>query len=468
MVEHNEAHVTGKLVAPDVAALLNSASAKEAHEALLYLLDAEVAEVLEELEPRLRVIAFRLLPRDRAAEVFTHLPPEHQEELLRSMSSQQLAQVFNEMNPDDRVELFEEMPGQLVNQLFSLLDPEERRQTQMLLGYPPQSIGRIMTPSYVRVRPEWTVAQVLDDIRARGREAETLDTLYVVDRDGKLVAEARLRDLLLAPADATVTSLMNTNVPLLRARDDQEVAVKEFERFDRPVLPVVDSQGVLVGVVTFDDVADVAEEEVTEDIQKMAAVQALDDPYLSVTLPTLVRKRFVWLAVIFLGQTFTATAMQYFEHELEKAILLAMFIPLIISSGGNSGSQGTSLVIRAMAVGEVGLRDWFRVLRREIACGLLLGLLLGLIGLGRVMAWHEFGWGHYTQHYFLVGLTVAAALVGVVTWGNLIGSMLPFILRRLGLDPATASAPFVATLVDVTGIVIYFTTAGAILRGTLL
>jgi magnesium transporter len=463
-----DSHTTGSLLAPDIDELLTEGHPQAAREALLYLLDAEIAEVLEELDPRHRGIALRLLPRDRAADVFPLLPPDHQEELLKSLSSQQLAQIFNEMTPDDRAELFDELPGQLVNKLFALLDPEERRQTQMILGYPPESIGRIMTPNYVRVRPEWTVSQVLEHIRERGKDAETLDTLYVVDHNNRLVAEVRLHDVLLASPEATVESLMNTNVPLLHARDDQEVAVGEFERFDRPVLPVVDSQGELVGLVTFDDVADVAQEEVTEDIQKMAAVQALDDPYLAVPISTLVRKRAVWLAVIFVSETFSATALQFFEHELERAILLALFIPLILSTGGNSGSQGTSLIIRAMAVNEIGLRDWFRVMRREIVCGLLLGLLLGAIGLGRVILWQEVGWANYSQHFMLVALAVAISLVGVVLWGNLIGSMLPFLLRRVGLDPATASAPFVATLVDVTGIVIYFTTAMVILRGTLL
>jgi len=468
MTAVDEVHVTGKLVAPDIAEMLDGARAHEAREALIYLLDAEVAEVLTELEPRHRGLAFRLLPRDRAAEVFTHLPAEQQEELLKSLTSEQLARLFNEMSPDDRVELFDEMPGQLVSRWLSLIGPEERRETQLILGYPPESIGRIMTPNYVRVRPDWTVTLALQNIRESGREAETLDTLYAIDHDGRLVAEVRLHDLLLAPPDATIESLMNTNVPLLHARDDQEVAVGEFERFDRPVLPVIDSQGVLVGVVTFDDVADVAEQEVTEDIHKMAAVQALDDPYLSVSLRTLVRKRSVWLAVIFLGETFTVGAMRFFEHELSRVLMLALFVPLIISSGGNSGSQGTSLIIRAMAVGEVRLRDWWRVMKRELLCGLSLGVLLGGLGLLLALAWRQIGWIEEAQHFVRVAITVAVALVGVVTWGNLVGSMLPFVLRRLGLDPATASAPFVATLVDVTGIVIYFTTAALILRGTLL
>ena len=464
----SDTHVTGKLVAPDIAELLDHARAKEARDALVYLLDAEIVDVLEALEPRYRGIAFRLLPHDRAAEVFPSLPPEYQEELLQDLSSQRLAQLFNEMDPDDRVELLDEMPGELVNRVLPLMGAEERRETQTILGYPPESIGRFMTPNYVRVRPEWTVQQVLEHIRRRGGDAETLDTLYVIEPNGRLMAEVRLHDLLLAPADAQVGTLMSTNVPSLRARDDQEVAVSEFDRHDRPVLPVVDSRGVLVGVVTFDDVADVAEEEVTEDIHKMAAVEALEEPYLSASIPTLLRKRGIWLGVLFLGQMLTISAMESFESELGKAAVLMLFVPLLISSGGNTGSQAASLVIRGMAIGEIGVSDWWRILLREFACGCCLGLFLGLMGALRVVMWQQVGWAEYGVHWMLLSVAVGTALVGIVVWGTFVGGMLPLLFKRLGVDPATSSAPFVTTIVDVSGIVIYFLTATAILRGTLL
>ncbi|MGD8453717.1 MAG: magnesium transporter [Phycisphaerae bacterium] len=468
MSSTTDTHVTGRLVAPEIADLLDGGAIKQAREALLSLLEPEIADVLEELEPRLRGVAFRLLPQALAAEVFAYLPLEPQEELLHSLSSQQLSQLFQDMDPDDRAELFDEMPGDLVNRLFALLGPEERRETQLILGYPAESIGRIMTPNYVRVRPEWTVARALEHIRQRGAHAETLDTLYVIDHTSRLVAEVRLHDLLLAAPEATIESLMNTNVPSLPAREDQELAVSEFERYDRPVLPVVDSQGVLVGVVTFDDVADVAEEEVTEDIHKMAAVEALAEPYLNVSVPTLVRKRAVWLGVLFLGQMLTISAMESFEDELGRAAVLMLFIPLLISSGGNTGSQAASLIIRAMAIGEITLRDWWRILVREFACGCMLGLLLGLIGTARVLVWQQLGWANYTEYWLLLSLTIGGALVGIVLWGTLIGSMLPLLFRRLGVDPATSSAPFVTTIVDISGIIIYFYTALTILRGTLL
>lgn len=458
----------GRVLAPEIGDMLTRGELRDARAALEGLFDPEIADVLMELDPRHLALAYRLLPRDRSAEIFALLPLEKQEELLSSLTSQQMAQLFNSMTPDDVAELFDELPGRLAAELLNLLGPEERREAQIILGYPAESIGRIMTPNYLRVRPDWTVAEVLEHIRQRGEEAETLDTLYVVDRDGKLVADVRLRDLLLAPPDTYVAELMSTRVPFLNARDDQEVAVSAFERHDRPVLPVVDSDGVLVGVVTFDDVADVAEEEVTEDIHKMAGVEALEEPYLHVSVPELLRKRAPWLAVLFVGEMATASAMEHFEGALRQAIVLTVFIPLIISSGGNSGSQGTSLIIRAMAVGEIALKDWARVLQRELLCGLLLGLFLGVIGMARVVVWHESGMADYTEHFLLVAVTVGTAVVGVVLWANLVGSMLPFLLRRFGLDPATSSAPFVATLVDVTGLIIYFTTAILILRGTLL
>ena len=464
----SDVHMTGKLVSPEIAEMLDSGHAREVRAAFEDLFEAEISDVLIELDPRQRGLAFRLLPRDRAAEVFTFLPGDQQEELLKSLSSQQLAQLFNEMPPDDRVELFDEMPGQLASRVLMLMGPEERQETQIILGYPPESIGRIMTPNYVRVRPEWTVQHVLEHIRRRGADAETLDTLYVIDRGGRLLADVRLHDVLLSPPEEIIESLMSTHVPSLNARDDQEVSVGEFERHDRPVLPVVDSQGELVGVVTFDDVADVAEEEVTEDIQKMAAVEALDEPYLHVSIPILVWKRGIWLGILFLGQMLTVSAMESFEEKLNTATVLLLFIPLLISSGGNTGSQAASLIIRAMAIGEITLRDWWRILMREFACGCLLGLFLGLLGALRIIVWQQAGWYDYQTHWLLLSLTIGTALTGIVIWGTFVGGMLPLLFRRLGVDPATSSAPFVTTVVDVSGIVIYFYTAVTILRGSLL
>jgi magnesium transporter len=358
MSNHAET-MTGELLAPDIEIMLDQRDTHAVRAALLGLMEPEIADVLIALAPRYRVLAFRLLPKDRAADVFTFLPPEQQELLLNELSSDQLAQIFNEMDPDDRAVLFEEMPGQLAARILALMRPEERRQTQIILGYPAQSVGRIMTPDYLTVRPEWTLQQTLDFIRQKGSEAEILQTMYVVDDQGKLLDDIRLRDILVNDPQHTISTLADGQVVSLQATDDREEAVRAMDRYDRPVLPVVDSAGVLVGIVTFDDVADVAQEETTEDIQKMGGVEALEDPYMSTPLLRLARKRGTWLSVLFIGEMMTASAMGHFEHEIASAVILALFVPLIISSGGNSGSQASTLVIRAMAIRVIWLVDWW-------------------------------------------------------------------------------------------------------------
>jgi magnesium transporter len=324
-----------------------------------------------------------------------------------------------------------------------------------------------MTPDYIALRENWTVQQVLDYIRAHGQDSETLNVVYVVDENGTLVDDIRIREFLLAPLTRLVSDLMDRQFVALQATDDQEAAVAVFKREDRTVLPVVNSAGRLVGIVTIDDILDVAEQAATQDFQKIGGLEALDEPYMRISLWRMVRKRAGWLVLLFLGEMLTATAMGFFEREIARAVVLALFIPLIISSGGNSGSQASTLVIRALALGEVRLRDWWRVFRREIISGLLLGTILGSIGFCRVAIWSAFS-SIYGPHWLLVAVTVGFALIGIVMWGTIAGSTLPFVLRRLGFDPATSSAPFVATLVDVTGLVIYFTIASMILRGTLL
>jgi magnesium transporter len=371
------------------------------------------------------------------------------------------------MAPDDRTELLEELPATVTRQMLALLTPEERTVAVSLLGYPEGSIGRLMTPDYVRVRAEWTVEQVLDHIRRHGNDSETLSIIYVVDDRGVLIDDVRIREFLLAPRDRLVSELMDHKFVSLKATDDQETAVAAFRREDRNALPVTDSTGALIGIVTVDDVLDVAEEEATEDIHKLGGVEALEEPYMQTGFASMVRKRAGWLVILFIGEMFTATAMGYFEDEIARAVVLALFVPLIISSGGNSGSQAATLVIRALALGEVTMRDWWRVMRREVMSGLTLGGILGLIGFLRIVLWSRFS-DFYGPHYVLLGLTVGLTLVGIVLWGTLAGSMLPFLLRRLGFDPATSSAPFIATLVDVTGLVIYFSIAALLLRGTLL
>ena len=324
-----------------------------------------------------------------------------------------------------------------------------------------------MTPDYIAIREDWTVQQVLDYVREHGQDSETLNVIYVVDDQGLLIDDIRIREFLLTSPASRVSELMDRRYVALKATDEQDVAVSVFRREDRSALPVTDSAGALIGIITVDDVLDIAEAAATEDIQRVGGSEALDEPYISIAFSKMIRKRAGWLTALFLGEMLTATAMSFFEHEIAKAVVLALFVPLIISSGGNSGSQASTLVIRAIALGEVQLKDWWKVMRREIAAGLALGGILGAIGFFRITIWSAFS-NIYGEHWLLIAATVAIALVGVVLWGTLIGSLLPFLLRRLGFDPATSSAPFVATLVDVTGLVIYFSVGLVILRGTLL
>jgi magnesium transporter len=324
-----------------------------------------------------------------------------------------------------------------------------------------------MTPDYVAIRAEWSVQQVLDHIRAHGRDSETLNVLYVIDESGRLVDDIRVREVLLVDVTARVADLMNHRFTALHATDEQRAAIEVFRREDRTALPVVDERGLLIGIVTVDDVLDAAQEMATRDLQRFGGSEALDEPYTAVSMASMIRKRAGWLVVLFLGEMFTATAMGFFEQEIARAVVLALFIPLIISSGGNSGSQASTLVIRALSLGELSLGDWWKVLRRECASGVALGGILGAIGFCRIAGWSLFT-DLYGPHWLLVGITVGIALVGVVLWGAIVGSLLPFGLRRLGFDPATSSAPLVATLVDVTGLVIYFSIGVVVLRGTLL
>ncbi len=434
---------------------------------LTALTPADSAELIEDFEPAEQAALFRLLPMQLATEFFEYLPVEAQEELIHAMGNEQAAGILDAMSPDDRTALLEELPTAVCARLVESLSPRERAVALRLLDYPENSIGRLMTSEYLTLRDEWNAREVLDHIRSHGRDRETLNVLYVVDALGKLVDEVRIREILLAPLEAKVKDLRNDVLISLTATDDQESAISAFRKYDRTVLPVVDGHGGLVGIVTVDDILDVVEEEATEDIQKLGGMEQLDEPYMDISLARLVKKRATWLVVLFVGEMLTATAMGHFQDDISKAVILAVFVPLIISSGGNSGSQAATLIIRAMAIGEVGLRDWWKVMRREIFSGLVLGLILAVIGILRIVVWSVFS-DVYGPHWLLLAMTVGISLIGVVLWGTLSGSMLPFLLKRLGLDPATSSAPFVATLVDVTGLIIYFAVAGVVLRGTLL
>jgi magnesium transporter len=395
------------------------------------------------------------------------LSREAQETLLKAMAQEDVAALLNEMAPDDRTRFLEELPAAVTRQLLALLTPAERAVALTLLGYPEKSVGRRMTPHYVATREHWSVREVLDYVRAHGEDSETLNVIYVVDEQGLLIDDIRIREFLLAPLDSRASDLMDRRFVALKATDDQDAAVAVFRQYDRSALPVTDTAGVLIGIVTIDDVLDVAEARATREIHRIGGSEALDEPYMDIGFGRMIQKRAGWLTALFLGEMLTATAMGSFELEISRAVVLALFVPLIISSGGNSGSQASTLVIRALALGEVGLHDWWRVMRREILAGLTLGAILGGIGFLRITVWSAFS-DIYGPHWLLIAVTVAVSLVGVVLWGTLTGSLLPFLLRRLGFDPAASSAPFVATLVDVTGLVIYFSVAIVVLRGTLL
>lgn len=456
-----------QLLKPEIQSLIKEKQFNVLKEVLVEWPPADIAELIVDLDETERVIIFRLLSRELAADVFEYLDVDTQMELLKAMGKEETAAILNEMDPDDRTALFEEIPAQALQQLLSLLSIEEKKVATTLLGYPENSIGRLMTPDYLAVRENWTFQEVLDYIRKNGKGKETLNVVFVTDEKSKLLGSLDIRDILLADPSQKVNEVYDENIVSLNVYDDQEKAVSVLQKYDEIALPVVDNNGVLLGIVTVDDIMDVAEEETTEDIQKQAAVQALEEPYSEIPIFKLIKKRAGWLAMLFIGEMFTASAMAVFEEEIARAVVLALFVPLIISSGGNSGSQAATLVVRAMALGEITLKDWIRILRREILAGLSLGIILGSIGFVRIFVWQEIS--HiYGEHWFLVAMTVFLSLIGVVLWGSVMGSMLPFILKRLGFDPASSSAPFVATLVDVTGLIIYFSIAMEVLKGTLL
>jgi magnesium transporter len=457
----------GKLALPEVRELLAAGDTETLGAVLNDWLPADLAGLFEGLSEAERVETLRALNVPVAARVYEYLDLDAQERLIDALAEPEAATILDAMSADDRTALLEELPSDKSARLLALLSDEQRAVAESLLRYDPDSVGRLMTPEYVAVQRDWTVKHVLDHVRTHGKDSETLNVLYVVDHAHRLVADLRIRYVLLAPLHQHVRDLAGGNFVALKATDDKKTAVEVFRKYDRSALPVVDDRGTLVGIVTIDDVLDVAEEEATREIQQFGGLEALDEPYVTTPLLRMVRKRASWLVILFLGEMLTASAMGHFEGEIAKFPVLALFLPLIISSGGNSGSQAATLIIRALALGELKFRDVAKVFRREIASGFLLGALLGAIGLVRITVWSQFS-TIYTVHWPLVALTVGLALVGVVMWGSLCGALLPFLLKRLGFDPATSSAPFVATLVDVTGIIIYFSVAYSILRGTIL
>lgn len=430
---------------------------------------SELQDAWHILSPEERVEGFRLLPRPDAEELFFTFAARDQYDLIVGLPPGDRRSWLRLLPPDDAADVIQEAPEDERGGLMALLDDQTRKEVTALLAYAEDDAGGLMNPRYVRVRPDMTVDEAISYLRKQAKERiETLAYAYVCDAQQRLLGVCSFRDLFVAKQGQLVRDVMKTELIAVLDTDDQEAVSRVFAQHDFVALPVVDGEGKMKGVVTVDDIVDVVQEEATEDAQKFGGMEALGAPYLDVSIAFMLRKRAGWLSALFIGEMLTATALKYFENEIAKAVVLSLFMPLIISSGGNSGSQASTLIVRAIALGEVKLRDWWRVFRREVAVGLLLGCLLGVIGLARIWIWSSVWHDIYGPHYLAVALTVSFSLVGVVLFGSLCGSMLPFLLRRIGLDPASASAPLVATLSDVTGLIIYFTVASMILRGILL
>lgn len=434
------------------------------------LLPVDIADGINDLPVEGGVRVLTAIPFHLAVQVVDEPSLERRDELIEQLEDDFAIPLIQALSADQQVRLFRDLKDTDRVRLLHVLDAPTRNQLKLLLSFPPQSAGGLMTTEFLGVPPSWTALQVRLHIAQVGQAKETVYAIYVLDeKTQKLLRVVSLREVIMAPSEMPIGRIGEGRKPVtVSPLTDREDVARRISKYNLLAIPVVDDAGHVLGICTVDDLIDALVSEQTEDVQKFGGMTATEAPYMDLSLLTLVKKRAGWLAALFLGEMLTATAMGYFEHEISRAVVLALFIPLIISSGGNSGSQATSLIIRAMALSEVTLRDWWRVAARELPTGLALGAILGTIGLARVELWQHLGWYDYGAHHLLVGLTVSIALVGVVLFGSLAGSMLPFLLRRLGLDPASASAPFVATLVDVTGLVIYFSAAYLMLRGTLL
>ncbi len=456
--------------AAEVRALVKEGTDEELRFFLASLTSPETADLLEQLDDEGRERLFPLLDTARQAVVLSKVETEPAlDTLIATVPDEKLADIVEQVASDDAADLMEAIPEERRDRVLEEVEPSDRAAIEELQQYAPETAGGIMQKELLKVRADQTVAQAIDQIRKdwEPKIGEVYD-IYVVDAQQRLLGRIRNRHLLIHPPDRYIGDFMLKGVRTVPVTMDQEKIAEIVQDYDLPSVAVVDEHERLVGRIMVDDIVDVMEQEATEDIQKIGGMEALGEGYLQIRLSRMVKKRAGWLMILFLGETLTASAMSLFEADLEKAAILALFLPLIISSGGNAGSQATTLVIRAMALGELRLSDWWRVVRREVIAGLVLGLILGAIGVARIVAWHHMFPPMYGEHYVLVAVTVGLSLVGCVLFGSLAGCSLPFVLRRFGLDPASASAPFVATLVDVTGLVIYFSAAVAVLRGTLL
>ncbi|HMN32445.1 MAG TPA: magnesium transporter [Chitinophagaceae bacterium] len=429
---------------------------------------ADIADQLSALDMKSRNISFLMLSSELKSDVFAYFSSAIQQEIIKSLGDKENAELLNDIDPDDLTAIFDSFPDDLIKRSINLLYNQEKETALNLIGYPKDSIARLMTPLYVQAKPDWTIEHVLNHIKVHGKKAETLTYIYIVDDKNKLIDDIKIGEILMAERDTCLYDLLDFNFLSITTTTSIEDSFHIFEKYDRSSMPITTESGVLVGIVTLDDILDKIKERDTEDIQKFGGVEGLDLSYTQTPWFELVRKRAGWLVLLFIGEMLTASAMSYFDGEIEKAVVLALFVPLIISSGGNSGSQAASLIIRAMALKELKMKDVWYVMRKEIFSGLLLGFILGIIGFFRILIWQKTGIYDYGIYWGSIAIAVATSLLFVVLWGTLSGSLIPFLLRKIGLDPAAASAPFVATLVDVTGLVLYFSIAAAFLNGKLL
>jgi magnesium transporter len=447
--------------------LLKEKDKKKIEEMMNALSGFEIADLISNKNPEDQLFVFKVLRPELAAETLDYLPVRVKKKVLTTLPTPQIAKILLAIPPDDRTALLTELPHSVRDEYIRQIPQKEALMTLMLLGYPSDTVGRLMTTDYIAVKMNWTLEKVLDRIREYGRDSEAIKMIYVVDDQNILLDDIEVTHFLFYPKDYRVAQISDEKFTSLSPFDKPQKAITIFETTGRTGLPVTNEKGVLLGTVTFDDILSYATKKTTKSIQKFGGMQALEEPYMNIPFFQLMRKRAQWLVIIFLGETLTATALGYFEDEISKAVVLALFLPLIISSGGNAGSQSSTLIIRAMSLGEVRIKDWWRIMKREVLSGAFLGTLLGLIGFLRVSLWTLFS-DIYGSHWILLGFTIGFALLGVVLWGSLAGSMLPLLLRKVGVDPAAASAPLVASLVDVTGIIIYFSVALFILKDTLL
>ncbi|KAK3582493.1 hypothetical protein CHS0354_024040 [Potamilus streckersoni] len=423
---------------------------------LVTLRPPEIADLIKDIQEPENAVIFRLLPTNIATEVFEYLDFDNQEALLNMLATEEVATLLNRMSPDDRTALLEDLPASVTTKFISLLSTSEQTIASSLLAYPENSIGRLMTPEFIAILQHWTVQTTLDHIRSIGHDSETLNVIYVVDEEGNLIDDIRIRELILALPSTQISSLMNYSFVSLSADQDQSSAIAVFKKYNRVALPVVNKHGILVGIVTIDDILAIAEEKSTDDMFRFGGTALLNEPYISVPVLAMVKKRVVWLIILFVGELFTAEALTFFEDAIGKFTMLALFIPLITSSGGNAGSQAATLIIRSFAIGELNLRDWWKVMKREVMSGVLLGAALGSLGFIRALFKGVEAGAIFA---FTLGATIGISLVFVVLWGTIVGAMLPFLLRKLNFDPATSSGPTVATIVDISGIIIYFSIA---------